>query len=109
MAMQFNLPDVSEGVTSVDIAEILVSEGDMISAGAVVCEVETDKAVAEINCPFAGRISRILVSTGDSVPIGQPLLEIETENAAATVVSEPPAAPVASPVPAESTPDEPAA
>ncbi|MCA9066528.1 MAG: 2-oxo acid dehydrogenase subunit E2, partial [Planctomycetaceae bacterium] len=85
MAMQFNLPEVSEGVTSVDIAEFLVAEGDVISTDTVVCEVETDKAVAEIRCPYAGKVSRILVSSGQSVDVGAPLLEIEvTEGAPAS-------------------------
>jgi pyruvate dehydrogenase E2 component (dihydrolipoamide acetyltransferase) len=77
MAIEFKLPEVSEGVTSVDIAEVKVAEGDVIEAGAAICEVETDKAVAEINCPHAGRISRVLVKTGQKVPIGQVLVVIE--------------------------------
>jgi len=77
MAIEFKLPEVSEGVESVDIAEILVKEGEVIESGAVICEVETDKAVAEITCPHAGRIEKILVSGGDSVAIGTPLVLID--------------------------------
>ena len=58
MATEFKLPEVSEGVESVDIAEILVAEGDTIDAGTIICEVETDKAVAEIECPHAGTITK---------------------------------------------------
>ena len=43
MSIEFKLPEVSEGVTTVDVAEVRVKEGDVIEAGAVVCEVETDK------------------------------------------------------------------
>lgn len=82
MAIEFKLPEVSEGVTSVDIAEVKVAEGDVIEAGAAICEVETDKAVAEINCPHAGRISRVLVKTGQKVPIGQVLVVIEAADPA---------------------------
>ena len=57
MAIEFKLPEVSEGVTSVDVADIRVKAGDVIEAGAIVCEVETDKAVAEIPCPH-GEIGR---------------------------------------------------
>ncbi|MEZ6062171.1 MAG: 2-oxo acid dehydrogenase subunit E2 [Planctomycetaceae bacterium] len=77
MTIEFKLPEVAEGVESVDIAEILVSEGETIKAGAVICEVETEKAVAEIECPHAGVVSRILVSAGDSVAVGSPLVVIE--------------------------------
>ena len=77
MAIEFKLPEVSEGVQSVDIAEVRVAEGDVIEAGAVICEVETDKAVAEINCPHAGRISKVMIKAGETVNIGASLVLIE--------------------------------
>ena len=77
MTIEFKLQEVSEGVESVDIAEIMVSAGDVIDAGAIVCEVETDKAVAEIECPHAGTVKEILVTEGESVAIGASLLVIE--------------------------------
>jgi pyruvate dehydrogenase E2 component (dihydrolipoamide acetyltransferase) len=78
MAIEFKLPAVAEGIESVDIAEILVAEGDRIEAGAVICEVETDKSVAEVDCPHSGTITKILVATGQSVPVGAPLVLLET-------------------------------
>jgi pyruvate dehydrogenase E2 component (dihydrolipoamide acetyltransferase) len=77
MAIEFKLPEVSEGVESADIAEILVSEGDVIEAGQVVMEVETEKAVVELPCPHAGKITKVHVSEGDSVDVGGLLLSIE--------------------------------
>ena len=87
MAIEFKLPEVSEGVTSVDIAEVKVAEGDVISAGAVICEVETDKAVAEINWPHAGRISKLFVKAGDTVDIGAQLVLIEESAGSASATS----------------------
>jgi pyruvate dehydrogenase E2 component (dihydrolipoamide acetyltransferase) len=108
MAIEFKLPEVSEGVESVDVAEILVKAGDVIESGAVICEVETDKAVAEITCPHAGRIERVLVASGDSIAIGQPLIEIEPDAAATEAPAEP--APAAEPeTQPETTPEPPAA
>ncbi|MCA9047285.1 MAG: 2-oxo acid dehydrogenase subunit E2 [Planctomycetaceae bacterium] len=72
------MPEVSEGVTAVDVADVRVSVGDTIAADAVVCEVETDKAVAEINCPHAGTVRAVHVSAGQKIPIGALLLDIET-------------------------------
>lgn len=83
MSIEFKLPEVSEGVTSVDVAEVRVKEGDVIESGAIVCEVETDKAVAEINCPHAGKIAKLLIKPGDKVNVGQPILMIEAANGAA--------------------------
>ena len=77
MAIEFKLPEVSEGVASVEIAQLLVAAGDVIEAGAVICEVETDKAVAEITCPYGGRITELKAKPGDSVAVGQTLLLIE--------------------------------
>lgn len=77
MAKEFKLPEVSEGVTEADISEIMVAEGDVIEADQVVMEVETDKAVAPVECPFAGKITKLHVKEGDSVAIGATLLTIE--------------------------------
>lgn len=81
MAIEFKLPEVSEGVESADVAELKVSEGDIIKAGQAVLEVETDKAVAEIECPHAGRVAKIHVAEGDTIPIGAVLLTIEESGA----------------------------
>ncbi len=77
MAIEFKLPEVSEGVTTADVSDILVAEGDVIEAGQIVMEVETEKAVAPVECPHAGRVTRIHVAEGDSVEIGATLLSIE--------------------------------
>ena len=93
MSLEFKLPEVSEGVTSVDVAEVRVKEGDVIASGAIICEVETDKAVAEIACPHAGTITKVLIKSGDKINVGQPILLMETSGASA------PAAPAAKPAP----------
>jgi len=99
MPIEFKLPEVSEGVTSVDVAEVRVKEGDVIEANAVVCEVETDKAVAEIPCPHAGRISKVLIKSGDKISVGQPLLLIEGNGAPSAVTPTAAAPSAAKPAP----------
>lgn len=84
MAIEFKLPEVSDGVKAVDIAEIKVKAGDVLTAGQVVMDLETEKAVVELECPHAGTVATVLVSVGQSVPIGTPLLSIE---AASSIVS----------------------
>ncbi len=98
MSLEFKLPEVSEGVTSVDVAEVRVKEGDVIDSGAIICEVETDKAVAEITCPHAGRISKVLIRSGDKVSIGQPILLIEVSRAPTPIAAAKPASPQAAAV-----------
>ena len=84
MPIEFKLPEVSEGVASADVAEVLVAAGDTIKAGQVVLEVETEKAVAQVECPHAGTVAKVHVQQGDSVKIGAVLLTIDQEEGAAT-------------------------
>jgi pyruvate dehydrogenase E2 component (dihydrolipoamide acetyltransferase) len=98
MSFEFKLPEVSEGVTSVDVAEVRVKEGEVIASGAIICEVETDKAVAEIACPHAGTITKILIKSGDKISVGQPILLMEASGAST------PAAPASTPSPAAPAP-----
>jgi pyruvate dehydrogenase E2 component (dihydrolipoamide acetyltransferase) len=107
MTTEFKLPLISEGVESADIAAVHVHEGDMIQAGQIVLEVETEKAVAEIPAPQSGRVAKVLVKQGQTVKIGQPLLAID-ESAApsggATGAVAAPAAKSAAPAAAKPAP-----
>ena len=95
MAIEFKLPEVSDGVKTVDIAEIKVKAGDVISKNQVVMDLETEKAVVELECPHAGTVAKVLVSAGQTVAIGTPLLSIEAGAAAVVVQAVSSPAPVA--------------
>lgn len=84
MSIEFKLPQVAEGVESADVAVVHVSEGDTIEADQIVIEVETEKAVADIPCPHAGKVSKVHVSVGDTIEVGSLLLTIEAESDAGT-------------------------
>lgn len=81
--IEFQLPALGEGIDSADVAEIHVRPGDTIQAEQVVMDLETEKAVIELPCPFAGTIAELHVSTGDTVQIGQKLFTLVTQGAAA--------------------------
>lgn len=83
MGIEFKLPNLGEGVSSADVAEILVKEGDTVSAGQIVMELETDKAVVELPCSHAGVVGRILVAEGATIQVGQAIMVIEGAGAAA--------------------------
>ena len=106
MTVEFKLPLISEGVEAADIAAVHVHEGDMVEAGQIVLEVETEKAVAEIPSPQAGRISKILVKPGQTVKIGEHLLTIDESGAPAGGGKTPAAAAPAAkaPTPSKSAP-----
>ncbi len=77
MILEFKLPPIGEGVDSADIAEILISPGETITAESVVMELETDKAVIELTCPHVGIVKELAVSEGETITVGQTLFTID--------------------------------
>jgi pyruvate dehydrogenase E2 component (dihydrolipoamide acetyltransferase) len=47
------------------------SEGDSVTKGEPLMEVETDKAAVEIEAPASGTLSSIIAREGDVIPVGQ--------------------------------------
>ena len=74
MNVDFKLPALGENVAGGDVVSVLVREGDVIAANDGVLEIETDKAVVEIPCPHAGKITKVRVGKGQAVKVGQPVL-----------------------------------
>ena len=64
--MPFGDLTVSEG----RIVSWLKAEGDVVTAGETVAEIETDKAVVEIEAAVAGGLVCIEQATGSVVPMG---------------------------------------
>lgn len=79
MAIDFKLPELGENIKSGDVVSVLVKEGDQIQANQGVVELETDKAVVEVPCPHAGRVTKIHVQKKQTVPIGGLLISIEAD------------------------------
>ena len=52
------------------------ADGDMVTAGEPVCELETDKASADIPAPTTG-ILRHLAKAGDTVSTSKPIMRID--------------------------------
>lgn len=88
MAIEFMLPELGENIEGGDVVSILVSEGDSVSEGQSILEIEAGKASMEIPSPAAGTISKLLVAQGDNVSVGQHVLTLDAE-AAAEVKAEP--------------------
>lgn len=85
------LPDIGD-FPSVDIIEVLVAEGDEISAEDSIVSLESDKATMEIPSPASGKVTKLHVKVGDKVSKGDQLLTLEVADAAATTPVEPAAA-----------------
>jgi pyruvate carboxylase subunit B len=61
---------------SVDVADIMVKEGDSISKGQVIAQVEAMKAKHDIKSPKDGRVISINTNIGDEIDSSQPILII---------------------------------
>jgi pyruvate dehydrogenase E2 component (dihydrolipoamide acetyltransferase) len=69
MATPVELPKSGNTVEECVISRWVKKEGDVVSAGDVVAEVETDKATFEITAPVAGTVLAIFFSEGALVPV----------------------------------------
>lgn len=75
--MNIELPFLAEGVEGGDVIQLLVHEGDQVSEGQSVIELETEKATVPVPTPTAGTVTRLLVQPGDHVKVGQAIIELK--------------------------------
>jgi len=72
MSVNILMPALSPTMTEGTLAKWHVKEGDTVSAGDVVAEIETDKATMEVEAVDEGRVGRLLVAEGtESVPVNE--------------------------------------
>ncbi len=116
MPTEILMPALSPTMTEGNLAKWLKAEGDTISAGDLIAEIETDKATMEVEAVDEGVLGKILVPDGtEGVQVNQPiaLLLEEGEDAAALegAANTAPAAPIEAPMaePAAAASPEPAA
>jgi pyruvate dehydrogenase E2 component (dihydrolipoamide acetyltransferase) len=86
MPIQITMPALSPTMTEGTLAKWHVKEGDSVSSGDVIAEIETDKATMEVESIDDGKIGKILVAEGtEAVPVNQliALLLEEGEDASA--------------------------
>ena len=70
------VPQLSISMEEAKVSRWLVDDGDPVSAGQIVVEVETDKATVEIEAPEAGLL-RIVAEEGAIVAVDGVLAEVE--------------------------------
>ena len=64
MAIEITMPALSPTMEEGKLAKWLVKEGDTVSSGDVIAEIETDKATMEVEAVDEGAIAKILVEEG---------------------------------------------
>ena len=74
------MPSLSPTMEEGKLAKWLVKEGDKILAGDVIAEIETDKAIMELEAPEDGVITKIIVNeNSDAIKVNQKIAEISNE------------------------------
>ncbi|MYF89641.1 MAG: biotin/lipoyl-binding protein, partial [Boseongicola sp. SB0676_bin_33] len=80
MPTEILMPALSPTMEEGTLAKWLVKEGDSVSAGDLLAEIETDKATMEFEAVDEGTMGRILVTEGtESVKVNSPIAVLLAE------------------------------
>ncbi|MDR7103301.1 pyruvate dehydrogenase complex E1 component subunit beta [Croceicoccus sp. BE223] len=116
MAIELKMPALSPTMEEGTLAKWLVKEGDAISPGDVIAEIETDKATMEFEAIDEGTVGKIMVEAGtENVKVGTVIAVLDGEGdetaapAAASAERQADAAPAPATPPAEPATTAPAA
>ncbi|MEM9250128.1 MAG: biotin/lipoyl-containing protein, partial [Pseudomonadota bacterium] len=109
MATEVLMPALSPTMEEGTLAKWLVKEGDSVSSGDILAEIETDKATMEFEAVDDGIVGRILVAEGaEGVKVNTPIAVMVEEGESVDAAPAPAAAPVAeAPAPAAPSPAAP--
>ncbi len=104
MAIDILMPALSPTMTEGKLSKWLVKEGDQVTSGTILAEIETDKATMELECVDEGRIGRLVIAEGtEGVPVNQLIATLLAEGESAPSAKAPaskptpPAKPAAAP------------
>ena len=105
MPIEILMPALSPTMEEGTLSKCLVKEGDTVSSGDLLAEIETDKATMEVEAVEEGTIAKILVADGtDGVKVNAPIAllleEDEDTSALDGYTAGGGAAPAAAPAPA---------
>ena len=78
MAIEIKVPDI--GADEVEVTEIMVKPGDVVTEDQSLITVEGDKASMEVPSPQAGTIKEILIKEGDKVETGSLIMYFADES-----------------------------
>lgn len=73
------MPMLSDTMTEGTLAKWTVKEGDQVSSGQSIADVETDKATMEMQSHYEGVLHKIIVPAGGKVPLNAPLAVVLEE------------------------------
>ncbi|EFO33727.1 pyruvate dehydrogenase E1 component subunit beta [Roseibium sp. TrichSKD4] len=101
MPIDILMPALSPTMEEGKLAKWLKAEGDTVSAGDVIAEIETDKATMEVEAVDEGTLGKILIAEGtDAVKVNEKIAILLGEGEDASALDAAAAAPAAAPAPA---------
>jgi pyruvate dehydrogenase E1 component beta subunit len=96
MATEVLMPALSPTMEEGTLAKWLVKEGDTVTSGQILAEIETDKATMEFEAVDEGIVGKILVAEGTAgVKVNTPIAVLVEEGESADAVPAPATAPAA--------------
>ncbi len=103
MPINITMPALSPTMEEGKLAKWLVKEGDTVTSGDLLAEIETDKATMEVEAVDEGTVGKIFVAEGtDAVKVNEVIAVLLEEGEDASSISAAPAA--AAPAPAAAPP-----
>lgn len=73
------MPKLSDTMTEGTLAKWIVKEGETVTTGKPIADVETDKATMEMTSFFEGTLFKLLAKVGDKIPLGVPMAVVLEE------------------------------
>ena len=102
MSINITMPALSPTMEEGKLAKWHVKEGDTVSSGDVIAEIETDKATMEVEAVDEGKIGKIVVPEGtDNVKVNAVIAVLLQEGESASDMKAPAPTPAAPPKAAE--------
>jgi pyruvate dehydrogenase E2 component (dihydrolipoamide acetyltransferase) len=80
MTTKVNLPKSGMGIEEATILRWFKAEGEAVTRGEPIVEIETVKAIQEVEAPVSGRLSKILLAEGESASVNSDIALIEEGN-----------------------------
>ncbi len=81
MSTQVLMPALSPTMSEGKLSKWLVKEGDVIKAGDLIAEIETDKAIMEFESSEDGTIIKLLIKEGEeNIKVNEPIALLDTSN-----------------------------
>ena len=75
--IEVRLPQYGMGMADGTITAWRKAEGDAVTEGEILCDVEAAKAVVEVEAPASGVLRRILAKEGENVPVNSLIAEMD--------------------------------